>query len=117
MLPSQYQSSNMSLTNTHILDDKEKSLAAIDIDGGIDPEHDDPEYAEYLALMDEYTGDKLKKLTVSRMVQSSIAMIADFLAQDRLESRSPAHFHIHALLCRPSKRWQCPAFWSPRGHW
>ena len=46
------------------LDTKEKGLAAIDVKGDVG-EYDDPEYSEYLALAEEYSGDKLKKLTVS----------------------------------------------------
>lgn len=30
-----------------------------------DLEHDDPEYTEYLALTEEYSGEKLKRLQVS----------------------------------------------------
>ena len=41
----------------------EKSLAHDKVQG--DLENDDPEYSEYLALAEEYSGDKLKKLTVS----------------------------------------------------
>jgi len=50
---------------SHNLDTKEKGLVATDVKG--DVEHDDPEYTEYLALAEEYSGDKLKKLTVSTL--------------------------------------------------
>lgn len=46
------------------LDINEKGLAATDIKGDV-AEHDDPEYTEYLVLAEVYSGDKLKKLTVS----------------------------------------------------
>jgi hypothetical protein len=45
-------------------DTKEKGLAATDVKGDVG-EYDDPEYSEYLSLAEEYSGDKLKKLTVS----------------------------------------------------
>ncbi len=41
----------------------EKSIGNEVIQNGV--ENDDPEYAEYLILAEEYTGDKLKKITVS----------------------------------------------------
>ena len=46
------------------MDTKEKDLAATDVKGDVG-EYDDPEYSEYLSLAEEYSGDKLKKLTVS----------------------------------------------------
>jgi len=45
------------------MDTKEKGLAATDVKADV-VEYDDPEYSEYLALAEEYSGDKLKKLTV-----------------------------------------------------
>lgn len=41
----------------------EKSITKAHISS--DFENDDPEYAEYLILAEEYTGEKMKKLTVS----------------------------------------------------
>jgi len=46
------------------MDTKEKGLAAADVKADV-IEYDDPEYSEYLALTEEYSGEKLKKLTVS----------------------------------------------------
>lgn len=41
----------------------EKDLTVTTLKG--ESEYEDPEYAEYLALTEEYSGDKLKKLQVS----------------------------------------------------
>jgi hypothetical protein len=41
----------------------EKSIAQTKVHD--DHENEDPEYAEYLVLAEEYTGDKMKRLTVS----------------------------------------------------
>jgi hypothetical protein len=46
------------------MDTKEKGLAATDVKGDVG-EYEDPEYSEYLASAEDYSGDKLKKLTVS----------------------------------------------------
>lgn len=45
------------------MDINEKGLAATDIKGDVG-EYEDPQYSEYLALAEEYSGEKLKKLTV-----------------------------------------------------
>lgn len=42
----------------------EKSISHIKIQSEL--EEVDPEYAEYLVLAEEYTGEKMKKLTVSQ---------------------------------------------------
>lgn len=44
----------------------EKSITKAHINDGM--ENEDPEYAEYLILAEEYTGEKMKKLTVSRVL-------------------------------------------------
>lgn len=56
----------MSVSEHIATDDKEKAFGT-KVDAEVDlehDEHDDPEYREYLALAEEYSGDKLKKLTV-----------------------------------------------------
>ena len=46
----------------------EKDLALTTLKG--ESEYEDPEYTEYLALTEEYSGDKLKKLQVSDIYTS-----------------------------------------------
>jgi hypothetical protein len=53
----------MSVSEHVATDDKEKAFGT-KVDAEVDLEHDDPEYREYLALAKEYSGDKLKQLTV-----------------------------------------------------
>jgi hypothetical protein len=92
----------MSDFNNPVMDDKEKDLVSSKVDAEADLENDDPEYREYLALAEVYSGDKLKKLTVC--TTSSLASSEpDMAAPNRLASGSTTHLHLHAIVHRPGE--------------
>lgn len=74
----------------------EKSIAQTKVHD--DHENEDPEYAEYLVLAEEYTGDKMKRLTVSRaFLWLRASMSAELItsACHRLPGCPPADFYLH----------------------
>lgn len=92
----------MSDINNPVMDDKEKDLVSSKVDAEADLENDDPEYREYLALAEVYSGDKLKKLTVCT-TSLLVGCQSDRAASNRLASGSTTHLHLYAVVHRPGE--------------